>query len=239
MRNPQRTVARVWLGVAVVAAFLTALPFLIGMDGMSGGFALSLVSFFFAISGVIVAIIFGSRAKALDGVVSGKDLLARWRVDPETRKSAIEREYSEEKKAKAGLFLVVLVITVVIGLVFVLVDREAGPIVFLVLLCVLVLVGLVAWSTPRLRRRRSLRATGEILIAKDGAYVNGMFHTWRLLGARLEQALYTEGTPPVLAITYSAPVRYGRQNYTFYAPVPAGEEETGRRVADQLNDAAR
>jgi len=239
LKNPQRTVARVWLGVAVVAAFLTALPFLIGMDGMSGGFALSLVSFFFAISGVIVAIIFGSRAKALDGVVSGKDLLARWRVDPETRKSAIEREFSEEKKAKAGLFLVVLVITVVIGLVFVLVDREAGPIVFLVLLCVLVLVGLVAWSTPRLRRRRGLRATGEILIAKDGAYVNGMFHTWRLLGARLEQALYTEGTPPVLAITYSAPVRYGRQNYTFYAPVPAGEEETGRRVADQLNDAAR
>jgi len=239
MRNPQRTVARVWLGVAVVAAFLTALPFLIGMDGMSGGFALSLVSFFFAISGVIVAIIFGSRAKALDGIVSGKDLLARWSVDPQTRKSAIELEFSEEKKAKAGLFLVVLVITVVIGLGFVLVDREAGPIVFLVLLCVLVLVGLVAWSTPRLRRHRSLRATGEILIAKDGAYVNGMFHTWRLLGAKLEQALYTEGTPPVLAITYSAPVRYGRQSYTFTVPVPVGEEEAARRVADQLNETTR
>ncbi len=239
MKNPQRTVARVWLGVTVVAAFLTALPFLIGIDGMSGGFALALVSFFVAISGVIVALVFGSRARALDGIVSGRDLLARWSVDPQTRKGAIELEFSEEKKAKAGLFLVVLVITVVIGLVFVLVDREAGPIVFLVLLGVLVLVGLVAWSTPRLRRRRSLRAAGEILIAKDGAYVNGMFHTWRLLGARLEQVEYKDGTPPVLAISYSAPVRYGRQSYTFYVPVPAGEEEAGRRVADQLNETTR
>lgn len=232
--NPQRTVARVWTGVAVVAAGLTALPFVIGMDGMSGGFALALVGFFLAITGAIVAIVYGSRARALDRILSGAGLLARWSVDPETRRRAADVEYAEEKKAKAGLFLVVAVITVVIGLVFVLLDREVGWMVFLVLLGVLAIIGLVAWAGPRLRVARSCRATDDVLISRDGATVNGAFHTWRLLGASLEGAELVEGPPVVLRIAYSAPVRTGRQSYTVHVPVPPGEEETARRVAEEL-----
>ena len=233
-RNPQRTVARAWTGVTGVAAGLTALPFLIGMDGMSGGFAIALVSFFLAITGAIVAVIYRSRARALDRILSGAGLLARWSVDPETRRRAADVEYAEEKKAKAGLFLVVAVITVVIGLVFLLVDREVGWMVFLVLVGVLAIIGLVAWAGPRLRVARSCRATDDVLISRDGATVNGAFHTWRLLGASLEGAELVEGPPVVLRIAYSAPVRHGRQGYTVHVPVPPGEEETARRVAEEL-----
>ena len=233
-RNPQRAVARAWMGVAVVAAGLTALPFLIGMDGMSGGFALAFVSFFLAICGVVVAVIYGSRARALDRILSGAGLLARWSVDPETRRRAADVEYAEEKKVKAGLFLVVAVITVVIGLVFLLVDREVGWMVFLVLVGVLAIIGLVACAGPRLRVARSRRATDDVLISRDGATVNGAFHTWRLLGASLEGAELVEGSPVVLRIAYSAPVRTGRQGYTVHVPVPPGEEETARRVAEEL-----
>ena len=220
--------------MAVVGAALTAFLFLIGMDGMSGGFALALVSFFLAITGVVVAVIYGSRARALDRIFSGTELLARWSVDPETRRRAADAEYVEEKKAKAGLFLVVAAISLVIGLVFVLLDREVGWIVFLVLLGVLAVIGLVAWAGPRLRHARSRRATDDIFISQDGAYVNGEFHTWRLLEAKLESAEFAEGTPSVLKIAYSAPVQYGRQSYTVHIPVPRGEEESARLVVERL-----
>jgi hypothetical protein len=234
-KNPQKVVALVGLGVALAGGFLVALPFLVGMDGMSGGFALSTGGLFVAICGTVVAVVYASRARALGRILLGKDLLAHWKVDPKTQRLAAEADYEEERKEKWTLFLVVAGITLVIGLVFLLLDREVGWIVFLVLLGVLAVIALVAWAGPRRRLRLSRRSTGDVYITPDGAYANGAFHTWTLLGARLEGARFEEGSPALLEVAYSAPVRFGRQGYVMRVPVPQGEEEAARRVVDELN----
>ena len=232
-KNPQKTVVRVALGVVLLGTLLIVLPFFT-MDGMSGGFALTTGGAFIFLCGAITAAVYASRARTLGRILAEKNLLAHWRVDDAEQRRHADAEYEEEKKEKGALFLVVAVITLAIGLVFLFVAGEAGPIVFLVLLGVLAIVGLVAWSGPRIHRRRSRRIGGEVYISADGAYVDGMLHTWRLLGARIEHASFEEGQTPTLEIAYSAPVMYGRQAYTIRIPVPRDQEERAREVVRKL-----
>jgi hypothetical protein len=209
------------------------------MDGMGGGYAVAFVSGFIALCGVVVAAIFAVRARILGRLLSGRGVLTHWTYPAEDRADHVDKELEEERKGSWTLFLVIAALSVVIGVGFLVADPDAGRFVFLLLMGVVALLAVVAALAPRMRHRRRRRAVPEAIISLEGAYVLGMLHTWRLLGARVEETHVAAGKKPVLRVTYSAPVLYGkllfgRQSYTVLIPIPRGEEERAESVVRAL-----
>jgi hypothetical protein len=238
-RNPQARVALIWGLVAVLGAAGTVLPTALGMDGMGGGYAIAFVSGFVALCGVVAAAIFAVRARVLWRLFSGRSVLAHWTYPAEDRTDHVDKELTEERKGSWALFLVIAAFSVVIGVGFLIADPDAGRFVFFVLMGVVALLAAVAALAPRMRHRRRRRATPEAIVSVEGAYVLGMLHTWRLLGARVEGAELAQAKKQVLRVSYSAPFLYGRfflgrQTYTVLIPVPRGEEERAESVVRSL-----
>jgi predicted membrane channel-forming protein YqfA (hemolysin III family) len=233
-------VAWVWGGIAVLGTAGAILPSLVGMNGMAGGYALAFVSGFLALCGILIAAVFAARARVLRRLLSGQGVLAHWTYQSEDRADHVDRELAEERRGSWTLFLVILGFCLIIGVGFLIADPDAGRFVFFFLLGVAALLAVVAWLAPRLRHRRRRWATPEAMISLEGAYAFGMLHTWRLLGARVEEAELAQGKNPVLRVSYSAPMLYGkffysRQSYTVQIPVPPGEEDRAAHIVRALS----
>jgi len=243
LRNRQARIASAWGIVAMVAAVGTALPSLVGMSGMAGGYAISFVSGFLALVGLITAAVFWARARILARLLSGQGVLVHWTYPDAARREHTRKELAEERKGSWTLFLIIAAFCIVIGIGFLIADPEAGRFVLFVLLGIVALIAIVAAIAPRIRYAKRRRATPEAIVSPEGAYVLGLLHSWRLLGARIESADVKEGREPVLRVTYSAPIVYGkffytRQHYTVQIPVPPGETERAEEVADVLTHRA-
>jgi hypothetical protein len=228
-----------WAGISVLAAFGAILPFALEMDGMSGGYAIAFVSGFVALCGIIVAAVFAARARVLGRLLSGTGALAHWTYPVEDRAEHVDKELAEERKGSWMLFFIIAAFSLVIGVGFLIADPDAGRFVVLLLLGVVALLALVAALAPRVRHRKRRRAIPEAIVGPEGAYVFGMLHTWRLLGARVEGAEVARGKKPVLRVTYSAPFLYGRfflgrQTYTVLVPIPQGEEDRAQSILRTL-----
>ena len=82
MPNPERRYALIALVVAAAAGILVFMPGWLGVDGMDGGYAISFVAAWIAISGLLIAWFFWRRAARLDELLNGQDLLVHWTYTP-------------------------------------------------------------------------------------------------------------------------------------------------------------
>jgi len=238
-RNRQARIASVWGVVALIAAAGAALPSLAGIDGMAGGYAISVSSGFIALVGAIAAAVFYARARILAHLLRGHGVLVHWTYPDDARQEQTRKELAEETKGSWMLFWIIAAFCLVIGIGFLIADPEAGRFVLFVLLGIVALIAVVAALAPRIRYAKRRRAVPEAIVSMEGAYVLGMLHTWRLLGARVESADVSDSRRPVLHVTYSAPMVYGkffyaRQQYTVQIPVPPGETRRAEEVASFL-----
>lgn len=232
--NHERRTARLAL-VATAAGLLIALyPFLSGLDGMDGGFALNLGGALIAFTAALFAIVYARRAAMVDSLLRGEGVLAHWRYDPEEWRRFSEAEYREEAGEKRALLLLVSAMALIAGVSCFLIDSEAGAWVLAVMVAVVAILAVVALLVPRLNYNRNRRYRGEVRISTRGAYSAGALHAWNMLGARLEAAEVEVGDPSLLAVTYSFPTRYGRDRTTVRLPVPMGEERAAEAVAAAL-----
>jgi len=243
-RNRQTRVALAWWCVLALSVLGGFLPFWLGMDGMDGGFAIAFGCLFVGIVALITAAVFTARARVLVRLLAGEGVLAHWTYAREDQQQQATQEAVEERKASWGLLLIIAVFALLIGGGFWIADPEAGRLVFLVMVGVVALLSVVAAGAPRYREARRRRAEPMALVSREGAYVFGMLHTWRLLGARVEGGEVLRGRRPTLSIEYSAPVVYGRffftrQSYVVAIPIPRGEEERAEGVLQGVLDDAR
>ncbi|MEW5825477.1 MAG: hypothetical protein AB1778_01485 [Candidatus Bipolaricaulota bacterium] len=243
-RNRQARVALAWwsiLGLSILGGFL---PFWLGMDGMDGGFAIAFGCLFVGIVALIAALVFTARSRILARLLAGQGLLVRWTYAPESQQRQATEEAVEERKASWGLLLIIALFAVLIGGGFWIADPEAGRWVFFTMLGVVAILAVVATAAPRYREARRRRAEPLALVSREGAYVLGMLHTWRLLGARVEGGGVSRGRRPTLNFEYSAPVVYGRffftrQSYVVSIPIPPGEEERAEEVLQAVIEGVR
>lgn len=151
-----------WVYVCLVAVVLFFILMIFAgwtMDGMSGGYAVAFVSLFLMITSIAVSVLFLTRARAMDAILSGKNLLARWVYpDDEARKSA-EREFVEYKEMNRYLLLVVGIFIVIAMVLMGIFGGEAGLVTAGVLFVVLLICAFVAWLAPRLEYRRAFPLT--------------------------------------------------------------------------------
>jgi hypothetical protein len=239
-RNPQARVAWIWVGIGALGVAGIFLPFALGMEGMGGGFAIAAVSGFLALSAAIAAAIFAVRARILGRLFGGVNVLANWTYPEADRADQARKELAEEKKASWVLLLIIAAFALLIGVGFLIADPDAGRFVLLIMVGLVVLLAFVAFLAPRVRHRKRRRAVSEAIVSSEAAYVFGMLHTWRLLGARIDDVSLAAGSRPMLHVTYSAPVLYGkifltRQSYTVSIPVPPGEQSRAEEIAETLS----
>jgi hypothetical protein len=233
--NPTRRTAIIWGIVTLLAIFTIFAPHLFGMDDLRGGFAISVLSILVAITGIIATVIYANRARMLDRILSGDNLLAHWTYSPEEWSEYTEKEFRTEKKEKWLLFYMVAGIALFFGILFVIFDHEAGLWVLVSMLGLIALIAFVAWFSAWYDYRQNKRYLGEAYITRDAIYLNRQLHTWRGLGARLESVnLVGKESQQLLAVTYSAPTRMGRQEYTVRVPVPRGQEKAAEKLAEKL-----
>jgi len=234
--NPPRRTAIIWGIVTALAVFVIFAPNIFGMDDLNGGFAISALSLIVAVTGIIVTIIYARRARLLDRILKGDNLLAHWTYSPKEWNQYTEKEFQTEKKEKRMLFYMVAGFALFFGILFFAFDREGGLWVLISMLGLIALIAFVAWFTAWYNYRQNKKYLGETYITRDAVYLNRQFHTWRGLGAKLESAVLAEkGSRQIVAFTYSAPTRMGRQEYTIRVPVPRGQEKAAEKLTERLS----
>jgi hypothetical protein len=236
--NPPLQTTIVWAIITALSIFGIFAPEIFGIKGFDGGFAISFVCIFLAIIGVIVLVIYSGRARLLNRILSGENILAHWTYSPEEWTKYTEKEYKEEKQSKKGLAIVISGIALLMGIVFFLADNENGIWVLVVMLALIAVIAFTAWFTSWYNHRQNQKYLGETYITEDAVYINRQLHTWRGLGARLDSVYLTEGkSQQLLRFVYSAPTRTGMQEYAVRIPVPKGQEEAAEKILKHFKDA--
>lgn len=222
IHNSQRSVVNLWYFITLLFMAGVFLPAMSGMDMMNGGYGLSFLSGFMVIVGFIVIIVYRSRAKQLDKIITGDGRLALWHYTPEEWIRFIASDFEEEKTVKKNMFILVVAIALIVGVILMIVIQD--PLIMLIIAGIIVLVAIPAYWAPRYRYRKLKKSKTFALIAENGVVIGEMFHLWVNMGASLDDvSLNVNENPNLMEFTYSYPVRHGRQEEVARVPVPYGK----------------
>jgi hypothetical protein len=229
----------------VTVSLLAALVFIVlclvsvfFIDGMSGGFALAFVSFFLAICGGVVALLFFTRARAMDTILADPSPLAHWVYPEENAQETVEREYREYQERNRAMFIVIGGMLVIVALFFLIFVGDGGPETGLFLLAFAGFLFVVSRVTPWLERRRAMRAAHEAVITRTGIVYEGSVYPFRSFLVFWHGVTFREPEqkrPAALVFSFSQLVgRFIIQPFEIVVPVPPNEEETAGRIVQQL-----
>lgn len=234
--NPPKRIALASIVVALSATIMIFVPELVGIDGFDGGFAISFVSILIAIVAAIVGVMYIGYAGKLDKILRGEGILAHWTYTSEVWAEYTQKEYREEKAEKKGLFLLVSGFALFFGILFWVIDAEAGFFVFLVMLG---LIGLVAFAwqfSAWVNYRQNIGGVKEAYITRDAIYLNKKFFTWRTIFTRFDEVTQKNNHGlSLLIFKYTTTSRTGPQTYTTRVPIPPGQEENAKNIMQQIN----
>jgi hypothetical protein len=234
--NPPRRTAVVWMGIAVLGIIIIFIPGMVGLDGFDGGYALSTGGLFVALTGLIAAFLYFRLAGNVDSIIRSENVLAHWTYSPEEWRQYTDEEHKEDAAAKRGLFMLIAVIAVIVGIIMAIAIGEDFFIIALIILGIIAVAGLAAFFSTIASYRYNRKHHGGVYITPDGVYFNRQMHIWKGMGNRLEGiSLGNDGTGLVrLTIVYSALAAYKRNSYTIRIPVPPGQEETAKNIVKQI-----
>jgi hypothetical protein len=235
--NPEAKVARIALAALIGIVCLAFVPWLIGLDMMRGGYAMIAFCVFLGIGACVTWLVFLRRARILDRFFEGSDVLARWEVPPQVWVKHVAADLKEERRDKKTLYLIVVGWSVVIGGGFVVYDPKDGLWVAATLALMLVILLPFAFWMPRRRAARMLTKPTPVIIGREGAYVGGELHDWRLIGSFFVHAeIDAKREPWQLLLNYCYLTRYGApMPVVVRIPVPPGAEAEAARVVETLN----
>jgi len=235
-KNPYVTTSIIFLILTIIFIFVIFLPSILNMDMMSWGFGIGFISFFLVISFAITSGIFASMARRLNVIFYEDNILAHWEYNKEEWLKYSEEEFKKQKTEKWGLFILIAVITVLVGGIFTLTHRDAWKVllvVFAALLFVLALTVLI--TTRRKYTKDNKNINPEVYISMNGVYLAGDFHVWNFLTSRLEDVILDENKYLII-IKYSYMTRTGSTHSIIRIPVPLSKHEDAKVIVDKLTD---
>lgn len=234
--NHEAKVARVALIVAVGLAIAAFIPKWTGMDMMKGGFALVALCIFLGMAACVTWVLFRRRARMLGRFLAGRDILARWEIPADLWVKHVAEDLKEEKEGKKGLFIITAFWVVVVSLGFILFTGKDGLVVTAVLLGVLVFLVPFAFWLPKLRAARMLRNPTPVIIGREGVYVGGELHDWKLIGSFLSGAKIDDTKDPkqVCIDYYYISGRGAPVPCEVRLPIPPGKEAEAQQAVDEL-----
>jgi hypothetical protein len=230
-----------WIGglIALLGVLFMLMPGMIGMDMMKSGFGMMFIGLFVVIIGLITTVLFGQRARAMDRILADKNILAHWTYDENESRQQVEQEFSSQVASNRSTFMIMLAWFVVIGGGFVgyslMKDGEVDLLFVVLFFGTLVLLGLVAFFAPILARRQALRASREVIIARNGLVLNGALHTWvaplnKLVGVQYQAD--ANGRSLNFEIRYLTRASMtATTTYIVTVPVPAAQQQQAQQAA--------
>ncbi len=237
--NPPRRTSLIWIGIIFVGIIIIFLPSIIGLDGFDGGFALSIVGLLVSITGIIAAVIYARLAGAVDRILQKENVLAHWTYSPQEWYQYTEKEHREDVASKKGLFILISIIAVIVGVILFAIVRENPLIIALIILGIITVTGLSAFLSTTIAYRHNKKYHGEVIIALNGVYFNRQMHVWNEMGNRLESIGLMDDRQglTIIAIEYSALAAYKRNSYTIRIPVTPGKEKEAQEIVEQISRA--
>jgi hypothetical protein len=233
MMNTARRTLNIWIVLTMGFIFGIFAPSIFGMDGFNGGFAISTFCIMLSITGIIVIAMYRGRARALDGIFRGENILVHWTYTAGQWQDYSEKDYQMERSGKWQLYRLVMVITAVVTIGFWLFHRDSGVLMIGMFLGLGALLSSVIWLTTTYDHWQNNKYRGEVYIARDGAYVGRKLHLWKGWGAQVDGIDFDE-TERLLLINYSMPSRNGRDSATVRVAVPPGQDQKAREVMTAL-----
>jgi hypothetical protein len=233
MTNPKRKVVRwSWL-ITGLGLFLILGPMNLGwVEGMHGGYALAMLGLLVVTAGLATFFIYRKLAGQWEAIVSGRNVLVHWTFSSSLWQGYTERDYREDKRNKMTLFYIISAFAAFFGILFFVLDREAGFIVLLIMIGLIILIRLTAYLSIQYTYRQNRAAKGEAFITPKAVLLNKQLHTWGSLGSTLEEVKLLAGQPALLEFSYSAPSGRTLAGYSVRVPVPPDREEEAQRVLD-------
>lgn len=231
--NRERKIVRLWIVLTLLFLGGIFVPGLLGIGGMEGGFAIAFICAFLVIMGIIVILVYNQRARRMEKLIQGDQLLASWTYSSEEWRSYADYDFEEDKVTKRSMFRMVAIIALVVGAIMTIILKHI--VVPLTILGIIGLIAIPAFIGPKIRHGRNVDSLGKVLISSNAVYLNGAFYSWDMLGARLDHAgIERSSHPHCLVIDYSYPTRTGIQTDTVRIPIPQGKEGEALMVVRAL-----
>ncbi len=194
------TVAWVMLILGLLGAFnLAYVPlFIKDYDGMSGGFAFTVIGGFIAVSAIIVFAVYSKLNKDFKRMLAGDALISY--VLPTDIYTAFSRKEAEDIKSSNKLvLLLILFFCVLFGVIF---GIAIDPLFILICLGIAAFFTVIYFVTTAFRTNKVKKSQAFICLGIGGAYAFGQLHSWSMAGCRLVSAGFFDGAPEKLPCSY-------------------------------------
>ena len=232
--NQPAATARNCFIMAVIGAAVFLFPIMFPISTYGAGFALNLVGIVIFLTGLVTGFVFRGVAKQVDELVIGEGLLVHWTYAADEWARYVEADHLRDKRDKWGLFRLISIIAVVVGVIFALIVRKAWLSTLLTVGGLILIIALTAWLSIAASYREKRLHPGDVYIGKSGAMLGRSFHYWKLPAAFLRNASLQAGDPMFIQLDYSSPSGRIQGEYTARFPVPKGLEEEAKKVVAQL-----
>lgn len=194
--------------------------------------AAAMISLFFLILSVIVAVMFRSREKKLHSLITGENLLAYWTLNEAQKEAYTNFLFEHEKGKNAAILGAISVISILIFGVFILVIDEGKLAMFLVLVGLLFFLTLFAFGMPRYYKYQNSKNDGRVLIGAKFAYINGYFHNWDFVLSGLSKIKIIDTPFYGINLVYYYTDRTFRHSEELF--IPANENQNLPALVSQL-----
>jgi len=195
--------------------------------------AVTTISFFFLIVSVVVAVIFRSREKKLQNLISGKDLIASWQWNEEQKKQYTQYLFRREKNKNLVILMSITFIAIIVFGIFIAVIDEGKLFMLFVLLGLILFLSLVAFSMPIYYRYKNAKGDGMVLLGKKYAYINGYFHNWDFPLSGIKKVKIIQEPFYGIRLTYYYTDRTFRHSETLIIPAP--ENINLQKITDEIS----
>jgi len=233
--SKSKKVAQISLIFVVLSLIGIFIPSIIGLDGFDGGFAISFICFFILLCSIVTAIIFWRMSISEEKIKQGKNLIAHWTYSNEEWQKFTKTDLKLDKSYKNMLFYIICGFSIFFGIAFYIYDPEDGIYVSYTMIGLIILMFFVSRYSIYSVNQSNLKNQGETYISTEGIIANGQFHSWKTLGASLENITYIDDTKPkLLEFEYSIIVRFGRQSSFVRIPVPKAEEKNVEAICQKI-----
>ena len=235
IRNKYKIIAMrsvIICGIIAIALFI--IPSLTEMDNMDA-FPIYIFALFSCTAGIVLYYFYNKNAHVFNSLLQPQNIIARWFVG--------QNEYAQLQqlnvKQISGNFLlmrwVVVAVSFIIGIFLAFMGLE---ITFILIF----FVGLSAftWIVSAIAinsQKQQLQPTdAQVILTKDGGFINDTMHVWSKLDNRLENAAINKIKSGIhyLEINYSVPSKGARVETTARFPIPDDKLTEAQYVLDEI-----
>ena len=212
----------------IVAAvlFITGLSMLIGSiwleieTGDTGYFGLATIGFMIAVSGVITWVIFGKVNRQFRKTMMNP--LLRYELSASATKDVVEKNVKELWSTNTASLVLIIFFCIVFGLMGLLFGED-GALFAMICIGIAIVMSAAFWIITTYRVRKLRHGSHEVVIAQQGVYVLGQYHSWGLKGSWISDVHHTPADSfgdGELRITYSVLTTAGPKDETVIVMVP-------------------